>query len=61
MSLSMVAGTPTVLTPAADSFWAPRKVPSPPMAMTPSMPAYLQVRTACATPSGVVNSLQRAV
>ena len=61
MSLSMVPGMPTTDTPHLLSSWAPRKVPSPPMATMPSSPSSLQVLAAFFCPSGVRNSSLRAV
>ena len=61
MSLSIVPGMPMVLMPYLASSRAPRKVPSPPMAITPSMPRYLQLFAARCTPSSVRNSSLRAV
>ena len=49
-SLSMVLGTPTTLTPSADSLCATPSVSSPPMAISASMRCSRSVAMACSTP-----------
>ena len=61
ISKSMVPGRPIVLIPSAANFWAPLKDPSPPITMIPSIPCFLQISAPFCWPSGVVNSIQRAV
>jgi hypothetical protein len=58
----MVPGTPTTGTLCSSMRrMAPRKVPSPPMATRPSIPAAFSLATALARPSSVRNSWLRAV
>ena len=61
-SLSMVPGIPMMgtLYSCAKSL-APVNVPSPPMAMSASIPSFCMFSYACLRPSGVLNSMQRAV
>ena len=45
MSLSMVLGTPTIGMPLRKKRWAIARVPSPPMATSPSRPILWKVST----------------